>query len=216
MTGRWFAILRTGGLLALVGVALNLIGAAELDGQFPGADGQAFEGLLELDAVAVIQEGQGAELHAIALEQPLADHAAAIDEGAGGLPEGRLSPVKATSAAILGRTGDVRWVPMLHRGLSFGEAVVVKACRLAIKALVKRFRAMKDRLKQYVYHVDLKGMREKTGLNDNLLTTHFQEQMLLKLHDVGGFEFGKEMDLRDDAIGALVGKLHKKLWPHVR
>lgn len=110
----------------------------------------------------------------------------------------------------------MRWVPMLHRGLSFGEAVVVKACRLAIKALVKRFRAMKDRLKQYVYHVDLKGMREKTGLNDNLLTTHFQEQMLLKLHDVGGFEFGKEMDLRDDAIGALVGKLHKKLWPHVR
>lgn len=107
-------------------------------------------------------------------------------------------PVKATSAAILGRTGDVRWVPMLHKGLSFSEAVVVKACRLSVRALVKRFKSMKDRLKRYVYHVDLKGMREATGRNDNLLTTLFQEQMLIKLYDIGGFEFGKEMDLRDE------------------
>lgn len=128
-------------------------------------------------------------------------------------------PVKATSATILGKSRDVRWVRVLHPALKSSEPVVVKACMIAINSLVKGFRKMKNRLKRYRYRVDLRGMLETTEQKDSRLTAHFQEQMLFKLYELDGFEVGTDMDLREDTSDSVreddwvdvvfVGKLTK-------
>lgn len=115
------------------------------------------------------------------------------------------APARVSAAMVLGKSGQPRWIRLLATGLTDEEASVRNTCRRWTKELAKIFKEEKKKLGRFVIHVDLRGMRERTGRDDNELTTHFQHHMLMGLieHDER-FEFGEELDFEDeDATCAL-------------
>jgi hypothetical protein len=181
-------------LAALAGVLVGVTPGAQA---FPASDPPEGFGVADLVAQLDPSQPDRIRLQAVMLLGKVGGEQA-LEAVSGVLTKDGYPPVRSSAALVLGQTGDVRWVRALARGREDQEPVVQKAAVLAIKKLVQGFRKEKDRLARYTYHVDVMGLRERTGLDNNDLTLWFQQGVAERLAGVDGVTLGKVLDFDEE------------------
>lgn len=126
---------------------------------------------------------------------------AALHAVARALEQDGYPPVRSSAALALGQSGDVRWVRALAGGLGDDTPLVRKAARVAVKSLVQAFRDQKERLARYTYRVEVRGLRDRTGADNNDLTVWFQEGVAESLAREPRVTLGETLDFELDPAG---------------
>jgi hypothetical protein len=125
----------------------------------------------------------------------------ALQAVARALIEDPYPPVRSSAALALGQGGDVRWVRALAGRLEDDAPLVKAAVRVAIKSLVQRFRDPKENRARYTFHVEVRGLKDRTGADDNDLTVWFQEGVAERLAREPGVVLGDVVDFEPEEAG---------------
>ena len=181
--------------LALVVATLLARGVAGQTVDEPPADGSVADLVAKLDPA----RPDPVRLQAVVLLGHLGGNAA-LQALARALDGDPYPPVRSGAALALGQSGDARWVRALAQGLDDAAPLVQKAARVAIKSLVQRLRDGKDHLARYTCRVDVRGLKDRSGADDNDLTVWYQEGATERLAKEPGITLGETLDFDTDVL----------------
>jgi|GEM_PF-1836406 len=123
----------------------------------------------------------------------------ALQAVARALVEDRYPPVRSSAALTLGQSGDLRWAKLLAGRLDDEAPLVQKAARVALKSLALAFRNEAEHRARYTYRVDVRGLKDRTGADNNDLTVWFQEGVAERLALEPDVLLGDVLDFDDEA-----------------